>query len=52
MTGPDTDPTDRLTATRKEISEIHSELRLIYGLRNSLKTYLDATKNGPKEVEE
>ncbi len=50
MTGPDTDPTDRLTAARKEISEIHSELRLIYGLRNSLKTYLDATKNGPKEV--
>ncbi len=50
MTGPDTDPMGCLTAARKEISEIHSELRLIYGLRNSLKTYLKATQNGPKEV--
>lgn len=50
MTQPNTDPMECLNAARKEISEIHSELRLIYGLRNSLKTYLDATRNGPKEV--
>ena len=50
MTQPNTDPMECLNAARKEISDIHSELRLIYGLRNSLKTYLDATRNGPQKV--